>query len=425
MKSSHLKSHFKVVIIGAGLSGLSAARTLMDCRRSDFVVLERDPVPGGRVRTLEKDGFRLDRGFQVGLSSYPAFQSILPVKKLRPRYFGSGALVEERPGRVNGLANPLRHPRKILGGIFSKLPLGDRIRLVVMAAGCLLASDSKLTKPAGQSSIDWLKMKGFSDEIINKFFRPFFGGVFLDDGLQTDASLLRFYLKKFVTGRAFVPEGGMGEMGITLASEIPSENICYETEVERITSHEGGVEILLKEKGQTIRAEKVILAVDPATASRLAEWEITPEFRSTKVVYFKSDRPVYEGKWIVLPSKSDRLVQHFVQLTNVAPGLAPEGQSLLSATVLKDPGWNDEKLAGEVKKEISHLYPKAEGLLEVLAVIRVPLSLPEQTPEALGSYAAETFPDGVIPAGDLVNNASLQNALASGKEAALRVMNRL
>ena len=273
--------------------------------------------------------------------------------------------------------------------------------------------------------MDYLQKKGFSDEILDKFFRPFFGGVFLDDGLQTDVSLLRFYLKKFVTGRAFVPRQGMGQMALALAGDIPAEKIRYRAEVEKITSQEDGVLIELKGDGETIRAERVILAVDPATASRLAEWKSSPEFRMTKVVYFKSSHPLYEGKWIVLPSKKGRLVQHFVQLTNVAPRLAPEGQSLLSATVLEDPGWDDEKLASKVKKEISNLYPEADELLETLAVITVPMALPLQTPQAMGFYSAETYPDRVIPAGDFVNNASLQNALASGRDAALKAMNRL
>jgi protoporphyrinogen oxidase len=192
MKSSESDAQYKVVIIGAGLSGLAAAQTLSDQRYRDFIVLEKGTVPGGRVRTIEKDGFLLDLGFQVGLSSYPAFHSILPLRKLQPRFFGSGALVEEQPGRLNCLANPLRHPARIGNGILSSLPIGDRARLVGMAAECLFRADSKLTESLGQSSREWLKKKGFSDLIIDKFFRPFFGGVFLDDKLETDAALLRY-----------------------------------------------------------------------------------------------------------------------------------------------------------------------------------------------------------------------------------------
>ncbi|MDF1815033.1 MAG: NAD(P)/FAD-dependent oxidoreductase [Verrucomicrobiales bacterium] len=419
-----MKSKFRVVIIGGGLSGLSAAHTLLDRGCRDFVLLERNAVPGGRVRTVEKDGFRLDLGFQVGLSSYPAFRRILPLRLLEPRFFGAGALVEEQPGEIRCLAHPLRHPSKISNGIFSKLPLADRARLVKQAVECIFRDDQSLLEPTGQTALTWLKQKGFTDAMIDSFFRPFFGGVFLDNELETDASLLRYYLKKFIIGRAFVPRGGMGEMSQRLADEIPIGKIRYRTEVGTITHTDDGVLISLEEGGERITAGKVIIATDPGALAKLSGWGDPPEFRPTKVIYYRSDERLYQGPWIVLPSKGNGIVQHFVQMTNVDPSLAPKGQSLLSATVLDDRGLDDEMLAAEVKKDIARLFPEAETLLETLCIIPVPAALPVQDPEAISGYRQHTFGEGIFPAGDLVSNASLQNALQSGRDAALKVLDR-
>ncbi|MGN6474438.1 MAG: FAD-dependent oxidoreductase, partial [Mycobacteriales bacterium] len=50
-----------VVVVGAGLGGLSAALRLAGAGRR-VTVIEREAVPGGRAGRLEVDGFRFDTG---------------------------------------------------------------------------------------------------------------------------------------------------------------------------------------------------------------------------------------------------------------------------------------------------------------------------------------------------------------------------
>jgi len=65
-----------VVIVGAGLTGLSCARHLLAQNVSVQLIEASDSV-GGRVRTDVEDGFRLDRGFQILLTAYPEVQRVL------------------------------------------------------------------------------------------------------------------------------------------------------------------------------------------------------------------------------------------------------------------------------------------------------------------------------------------------------------
>ncbi|HEX5811867.1 MAG TPA: FAD-dependent oxidoreductase, partial [Pseudonocardia sp.] len=75
-----------VVVVGAGLAGLRAASALAR-RGLDVAVLEADHRPGGRVATDVVDGFRLDRGFQVLNTTYPALQATADLAALDLRPF--------------------------------------------------------------------------------------------------------------------------------------------------------------------------------------------------------------------------------------------------------------------------------------------------------------------------------------------------
>jgi protoporphyrinogen oxidase len=66
----------EVLIIGAGLAGLSCARRLRELG-IPYQIFEASDDVGGRVRTDHIDGFRLDRGFQVLLTAYAEARRVL------------------------------------------------------------------------------------------------------------------------------------------------------------------------------------------------------------------------------------------------------------------------------------------------------------------------------------------------------------
>jgi phytoene dehydrogenase-like protein len=128
---SGLPDAVDVLVVGAGLAGLNAARTVAGAGRS-VVVCEASDGVGGRVRTDVVDGFLVDRGFQILNTSYPALRTAVDLGALDLRAFVPGAAVRTADGRLHRLADPRRRPswapRTALTGL-----LGLRDKLGVAA----------------------------------------------------------------------------------------------------------------------------------------------------------------------------------------------------------------------------------------------------------------------------------------------------
>ena len=408
-----------IAIVGGGLAGLACAQEL-HLAGKEFVLFEAAPCVGGRQRTSRRDGFILDHGFQVVLSSYDAVSSLCDTAALRPCWFESGALLHDGK-KLTHLASPLENP---LTALFSSaLSIADKLRLALLGAELLLTPARTLlarcASPQDVSTTAYLKQRGFSEAFFTRFAQPFFGGVLLDNGLESSAGLFLYYLKNFLTGRAWVPAEGIQALPESLAARLPSSSLRLNSRVAAISRDPGGVVL---ENGEIFRADQIVLALDEPSLCRLLGLPSPLPARGVSVVYFKTRTSLYNRACIVLPEGAGRLVRHFVQITNIAPGFAPHGWHLISATVLDPAGRSAEELAGEAAREIAGVFPHAAGALEHLETIHVPYAVPAQPP---GFAARNPFPDlprNVYACGDWERGASIQAALRSGIETAKRVL---
>lgn len=417
-----------IVIVGAGLAGLVCAKELARRGVRDFLVLEAENAPGGRVRSLQTDdGFILDHGFQVLLDSYSAARRHLDIAALEPRYFDSGAIFFDAEQSWT-VAHPMRHPSDAwVSATGTMLPAVDKARLVALVLELMATSDERLLAEAASdrdvSAAHYLWRRGFSTVTIERFFRPFFGGVFLDNKLASSAALLRYYLKKFATGRALLPARGMGEIPRQLAASLPVGTLRLNCRVRAIERVGDRADAVRTDKGERIPCEQLILATEaPATALLLDRPGLAgPPAHGTTVVYFASDESLYSRAMLVLPAGRAKLVRHFVQLTNVAPDYGPAGYHLIAATVLDSRGLEDGPLAAQAAHEIAGCFPAARGRLTPLAVIEVPYGQRRQPAGFLGSTIAPpaaTHLNNVWLAGGQTTACSIQTAMQSGEATA-------
>jgi phytoene dehydrogenase-like protein len=103
----------KVIVIGAGLAGLSAALTL-ESEGVSVTVLESSDRPGGRVTSDDIDGFVCDRGFQLINANYPEVKRLGIIKDVDFTSASSMIEVARNDGRIS-----IGDPRSAFFSVFN------------------------------------------------------------------------------------------------------------------------------------------------------------------------------------------------------------------------------------------------------------------------------------------------------------------
>ena len=401
-----------VLIVGAGMAGLACARTLHRAGRP-FLLLEASENVGGRVRTdVTPQGFILDHGFQVLLSAYPEVRRQLDLPALSPRSFRSGAWIRLPDGRETLLRDPLRDIWALPAALLS--PMGsfaDKLRIVALVWEVLRSSpDALLAREEGET-IEFLRVRGFSEQCLANFFIPFFGGVFLDRSLSTQSAFFLFVFQQFVLGRAVLPKGGMRGIPLQLAAPLPEGSVRLSTPVRGVS--QSSVEL---SSGETLAGSAVVLAVDGAAANRLLPGLRAPEaWRHTRCAYFAAPgKPGKGDGYLRLNASPVALVHNVCFPSDVAPDFAPEGYSLVSVSSHGGVGGSRESWLTQVRAELESWFGTQVAHWRHLGTYDLPAALPVgpiQVPRARHHA-------GVLVCGDHAAYPSLNAALASGRLAA-------
>ena len=213
------REEYIIYIIGAGVSGLIAAKTLENNGYRP-IILESTNEVGGRVKTDIYEGYQLDRGFQVLLEAYPKAQEFLDYKNLKLQSFLPGAIIYNK-GKSHVIGDPLRNASLFWSTVMANVgSLSDKLKIFKLNNRLKKKSINKIFKSKAITTIEYLEAQGFSHKVIDQFFKPFFSGIFLESELQTSSVMFEFVYKMFGEGLATLPKGGIGEIPKQLASSL-------------------------------------------------------------------------------------------------------------------------------------------------------------------------------------------------------------
>ena len=382
----------KVIVIGAGLAGLSAGLTLQN-EGIEVTILESSDRPGGRVTSDEIEGYICDRGFQLINANYPEIQKLGLIREID---FVSAQPVIEIARDENRIR--VGDPRSAFFSVFNT------------ATGSVLEKIGLLkylvrSKPASSVGEE-LKSRGLG-KTYERVLRPFLTGVFLADPLLVNSEYGRTAIKHFVAGNSGLPQNGVRAFSEALASRI--NDIQYGVQVNSIKNN-----VIKTSRGKYV-ADAIIVATDATTAAQLLDLTEVPQLVGCTTWYHSSKISPTTSKSLIVDSQNRGPVVNTLVISNMMPSYAPAGKNLISSTSILP------TTESEVRRHLSLLYGTDTRNWKLIAKYEIPSALPLaglETKLASGAHVK----DSIYVAGDYKSAPSQNGALLSGRLAALSVL---
>lgn len=422
-----------VAIVGAGLAGLSCAVGLENAGLS-VQLLEAEDAPGGRIRTDQVEGFRLDRGFQTLLTGYPELVHHFDLKALRLRCFAKGALVRHG-GRFHHFSDPFRGS---LGNALSialdpVVTFRDKLRLGRLRHMVGQGEAADLFKKPETTTRRFLDEYGFSSKMVDRFFVPFLGGVFLENELVTSSRYFQFLFRMFAYSDAVVPENGMEMLPRQLAVRLKSGTLETNACVTRLRQSANGLVLDVGDKS-SYSAREVVLATNAwqtqsllgnhlgrnRTTKNAVQWNRGTTF------YYAAGRTPVDGPLLVLNGDGSTAgpVNNAVVVSQCSERYAPPGMHLIAANVVgraPQSAPQIEMLERDARSQLQRWFGVDVAKWTVLGGYPIAQALPLCT-HAEWQQSSPRQREGIYVCGDYLETPSIQGALASGRRAAQSVL---
>jgi protoporphyrinogen oxidase len=410
------KSAYKIHIIGAGISGLIAAQ-ILENHGYHPTIIEASATVGGRVKSDIFEGYTLDHGFQVLLTSYPAAKKYLDYKTLDLQKLLPGATIFKNE-KAQTIGDPLRNISLLVPTLLSSIgTFSDKVKILKLNTLLKKKKIAAIFKTEEKTTLQYLKDFGFSNEIITDFFTPFFSGIFLETELETSSRMFEFVYKMFGDGLAVIPKNGMQAIPDQLKSNLKNTYFKFNSPVKEVKDKH-----VILEDDTILESHITIIATDAsALISNLKNQET--DWKSCDTLYFETKKNTLPKPLIGLIADKNTLINNIFYHTSV--GTLNKGtKKLLSVTVVKNHLLDEKKLIEEVIKELHSKCNITD--VSFLKRYQIKKALPKLTDLQYEISSTETkLKSTLFLAGDQLLNGSLNAAMIAGERAAMGVIQNL
>jgi len=406
----------KIHIIGAGISGLIAAQVLENYGYKPTIIEGSNSV-GGRVKSDLVEGYLLDRGFQVLLTSYPAAKKYIDFDALEIQKLLPGATIFKN-GKSQTIGDPLRSFSLLFPTLFSSIgTFSDKLKILKLNVLLKKKEIDTIFKEDEKTTLQYLIDVGFSEEMIQTFFKPFFSGIFLEPNLDTSSRMFEFVYKMFGEGLAVVPKAGIQAISNQLKDNLKNTKILLNSEVESV-KNKG---IILKD-GFEIESDFTIIATE---ASQLVANLNNQEthWKTCDTLYFETTDRIISRPLIGLISEENSLINNLFYHTSIQTTTKGKGE-LLSVTIVKNHSLSEKQLIEKITEELEDFC----GITNATFIKRYQIekALPKLDNLQYEISCTETkLTSSIFLAGDQLLNGSLNAAMIAGERAAMGVIGTL
>jgi|CXWL01.1.fsa_nt_gi oxygen-dependent protoporphyrinogen oxidase len=426
----------KIIVVGGGIAGLTAAYTLQK-DGFDVEVLEREDTAGGRMRSERHGDFVVDRGAQFIASSYRNMKTLVDELGLKPQVrrlkTGRGATLRDGKfvsGNYAGYKAIMR-ARDLSWSSKLRLP---RIVLELRRNKRLLDfyAIEKAAPLDDASAYDWA-LSRFGREVLDYIIEPPFASTFtvLPENLSR-AFVLATIDYMFGGFRLSAFHGGNGLLTQTLAGKL---RVRTAAEVSRITQTADGASVTLI-NGETLSADAVVVATPGNHVARLCDTLPDAERRffegvryATSIIVFvmTSDMEADPGIYGLGIGRKEGVKLYGMAMENPKEGAVPEGKTMFNCALSEAYAAelmhkSDDEIIAAAHGELRKLPLRGLDKAERHAVHRWPELVPQFYHgyiRSLADFKQRTDrSDRLFFAGDYLVGPYTEAALTSGLRAA-------
>jgi oxygen-dependent protoporphyrinogen oxidase len=362
----------RVVIVGAGVAGLTAAYRLGQHSGVEVTLLERDAAPGGRVRTRTlPDGFYADDSAQFVCANYRWALQLMrelgvdeELEELRPQDFAA----IYRDGRILPL------PATATGLLrTATIAPAEKLALVRLAILCALGyRRGAYVEPSRLLRYDHVRLSEF---VTRKF-----GARVLDEIVDPLVSMTMCPAEDLSLGylistaslmltKHYAFRRGNGTFTQRLASACSAVKLA--SAARRIVIENDRVRgVELEADSSPIEADAVICATAAHQAAGLLEGDLADEARFLeKVPYgtcvqalFTTDAPYLPCWGLAIPRSCGSFLTYVTEETFKSRARAPDGAGLTQVFAIGEPAkellrLEDREIADRIWAEVRRLLP--------------------------------------------------------------------